>query len=340
MSRAVFLWSNGTTWMIDWVGLGLPGFPQIPIVAAGTDLFTVAGLNGTVVTTNGFVDNDPFPALLDPNIWFSRKVPYPAAAFPPASSLTSGVNKVIDAINAIPPGVKFALGGYSQGAVVMGTVASRGLFPGTSGVLSGRQGDFLGGVTFGDPIRPVDHVGANGAFGTYSGTWTSLTRPGVVQRTGGGGCFPADGPFPRLSSAPENWLSLSAQFDPFTTNPPAGSGLDINRLLTLFLGSSSGAGYISAVLSAVGIVGSVLDMLSAATRGVSVRDAAGKSFTSVGHGSYAYSINESTGLTYYQCGVQHLNNLLAPFLNSPSLLPSNPTGTSTRTAGWTTQLTA
>ena len=336
MSQVVFLWSNGTTWMVDWIGLGFPGGPKMPVIPPGNTLNMVGGLAGRTIGWNGDVNNDPFPALLDPNIFFARTVPYPAAAFPPASSLTTGINKVIQAINAIPRGTKFCLGGYSQGAVVMGTVASRGLFPGTSGALSDRQGDFLGGVTMGDPIRPINHVGAGGAFGSFSGQWHSPN-----QLTGGGGCFPASGAFPRLSSAPDTWLSLAAPGDPITTNGTSGPGADINTLLGLLLGALDLGQYAGAILGAGALATSFFQFLQKmADSNISVADAVGKAFYTVGHGSYPYAQIPGVGLTYYQAAMQHLMNLAAPYASAPSVIQSSPSGSSASTAGWTTSLTA
>lgn len=82
-------------------------------------------------------------------LYYWQPVWYPAAAFPMGASVDAGVLELINLINKLRPGRKFALCGYSQGAIVCSLVLIEILF----GSLQHRKGDLLGGAMFGNPMR-------------------------------------------------------------------------------------------------------------------------------------------------------------------------------------------
>jgi hypothetical protein len=173
MSKPVFLYATGTAFFINVFGM--------PIGAIGG--------SETVITYGGKdyrcsrITDDPFWTMLDPQVWDSRKINYPAAIWPMGPSIDTGVSMTIDAINNLPSGTPFCLGGYSQGAAVMSKVYNEL----KSGSLTSRWSSFKGGVVFGNPMRQQDFL-APGL--TWSGRWDVSG-----STTGGSGCFPT-----RLSS--------------------------------------------------------------------------------------------------------------------------------------------
>lgn len=177
----------------------------------------VTGLGGKLYPWSGEVFEDPFPYMLDPEVWDAQRVPYSAASITFLSggqliggmgaSINDGVQRVIDKIKALPPGQPFALGGYSQGAAVMSSVYNEL----RSGSLTSRYPNFVGGVMFGNPRRQVNHRGEIG--GTWSGAWDI---PGSNE--GGHGSFPATGSHPRLSGCDgTEWIEFAAPDDIITS---------------------------------------------------------------------------------------------------------------------------
>lgn len=323
-SKVTFLYLHGTDPLIGQVAemigqrLGVTPFPP---------LLTVPGINGTTATWNGSGPrNDPFCNLLDPNIFTAIKVGYPALIFPTALSVNAGITNVINAINALPKGSKFMLGGYSQGAVCQSSVYNEI----RSGSLVSRSSDFLGGVMFGNPRRQVNYRGPVG--GTWSGAWDI---PGST--TGGHGSFPTTGPFPRLSGCDERWVEFTAEDDIFSSTGDSVRGQNWvngnNALLTMDL---------------IGIISAILpwrpDIEAAFALGNAVNtfvDATGKVFDVGGNGHTDYPWvppfgNPDNGLTHYQIAVKWLTQKANEYATSPILLP--PTPSTTSNAGWTTNL--
>lgn len=168
MAKPVFLYATGTAFLFQVLDMNILPFPT----------------GATVINANGkkyfmdFITNDPFWLMLDNQVWDARKVQYPAAAWPMGVSIDNGVNLVKAAINSLPSGTPFCLGGYSQGAAVMSKVydALR------NGDMTSRASSFKGAVLFGNPMRQQD-------FTAPGVTWSGCADiPGST--TGGSGCFP------------------------------------------------------------------------------------------------------------------------------------------------------
>lgn len=169
MTKPVFLYATGTAFFAKILGVEFgETFGQATATTWG----------GKQFHWTGSVDDDPFWRILDPQVWDSRKVNYPAVTVPGGQSIDKGVSMTVAQINALPSGTPFCLGGYSQGAAVMSKVY-RLL---TGGSLSSRRSSFKGGVLFGNPMRQTDFL-APGV--TWSGAWDV---PGST--TGGSGTFP------------------------------------------------------------------------------------------------------------------------------------------------------
>lgn len=330
MSRVVFFYFNGTDPLLGIIGSAIgQAFGQQSI-----GLLTVPGLNGTTTTwLDGSPRNDPFTSLLDPNIFESYHVTYPALAIPFALSANAGITKLTALINRLPNGQKYMIGGYSQGAVIAGTVYSR-IKSGALGTKAAN--DFLGGVCFGSPIRQTNYRGEVG--GSWSGAWDV---PGST--TGGGGQFSPTGTFPRLTSCdPTNWLELADYNDVFTCTGASTRGQNWTSASNVF-------NDITNILGLLPQIGSVLaDVNAAFTLGgvaLSYTDAAGRAFSIGGNGHAAYPWrpppgDPDNGLTSYQIAIKWLTQKAVESGAGPILMPSNPTGTSSTTVGWTTTLTA
>lgn len=168
MAKPLFLYATGTAFFTQIAG------QNIGAIGGGV---STASYNGKSFWTQ-YVTQDPFPWILDEQIWDARKVKYPASAWPMSASIDQGVALTIAHINTVPQGTPFALGGYSQGAAVMSKVYREI----RSGSITSRQTDFMGGIMFGNPMRQQDFT-APGV--TWSGCWDV---PGST--TGGSGCFP------------------------------------------------------------------------------------------------------------------------------------------------------
>jgi hypothetical protein len=118
-------------------------------------LYTVAGTGhgGASGATNTGANG--FPALVgtlvDKTLYTWAPVPYPAG-FPFVSSVKTGVATLTGMINSTPG--KFALIGYSQGAMVTSGV----LDALQTGGLRSRMGDCIAAVTFGNPRRQAGHA--------------------------------------------------------------------------------------------------------------------------------------------------------------------------------------
>lgn len=200
-NKPIFYYAQGTSWLWNWFGFqagsqGGGGSVQIGnsgifvpdvYVLNGVPLFGqpyipathIKGLNGQFVYWEGGIVNDPFPYLLDTDLWHWKRVPYPASTAFMGPSIEVGVDWVINDILSQPPGTSFALGGYSQGAAVMSRVYNEF----RSGRLAGRREALRAMVTFGNPMREQGHTFPGSG---YSG---ACDIPG--DNTSGHGTFPA-----------------------------------------------------------------------------------------------------------------------------------------------------
>lgn len=231
MPKISFFYANGTAYLVNLIELGFSvtnaGIVRIgdktvnPVSSKG--YATISGLNGKTVTWTGGPENDPFPFLLDPDIWEPVKISYPASVLGIGASVDYGVTQTVKAIKALPPGTPFAIGGYSQGAAVMSGVYNE--IKSTTGGLYSRRNEFLGGVCFGNPRRQTNYRGEIG--GTWSGYWDDPNKGTVnAATTGGHGSFPATGPYARLTNAdPTKWIEFTAPDDIFSSTGDTATGL-------------------------------------------------------------------------------------------------------------------
>lgn len=243
--KCAFLYCVGTGFIINdinGISVDLSGvwrWKGSVMGSAPTQVGTVLGLNGrSALWDLKSPSGDPFPSLLDPNVWLTKTIDYPAAfvggpgvlgtGFSMGAGINQGVSAVIAAIKALPEGMCFALGGYSQGAAVMSGVLLSGLQDGASGPLASYRDRFLGGVCFGNPRRQRDFLGE---YGVWSGCWDD---PG--SNTNGGGAFPTTGPWRRLTGCdPAKWLEFTAPDDIFSSVGETDLGLGFNAALDAFL---------------------------------------------------------------------------------------------------------
>jgi hypothetical protein len=190
-----FYYATGTAWFWNAAGVAISTPPEVafytrfnPPKQTSSILFTsnIKALNGKTVpwltpsidTGNG----DPFPDILDPTLWQTVRVVHPSSAIGMAISTELGVNFVVVDVLKSPVGTKFAVGGYSQGAAIAHRVIQETR---TGGRLASRANDIVAAVTFGSPMREVNHTfpGSSG----YSG---ACDVPGSTS--GGHGTYPAN----------------------------------------------------------------------------------------------------------------------------------------------------
>lgn len=174
MALPIFYYSNGTAFFLNFFDNKLG-----PIGGSGD--FKVKGVNGEYYSWDGAIASDPFPNLLSTSLWQTARVPYPASVVSMLLSIQLGVDWVVNQVLATPPGTAFAVGGYSQGACVASGVVNEC----RQGRLSSRAADLRACVTFGNPMREVNHTwpGSSG----YSGAGDI-----AGSTTGGHGLFPAN----------------------------------------------------------------------------------------------------------------------------------------------------
>lgn len=357
MAKPVFFYAHGTAYTFGLDFERILGQLQPPGIS-----YLIAGLNGVQKPWNLKVPNDPFPDLVNKDLYEVVRITYPAATLAMGVSINNGATQVINRIKALPAGTPFALGGYSQGAAVMSSVL-REL---QTGSLTSRYSQLLGGVMFGNPRRKVDYRGPIG--GTWSGRWDV---PG--SNTGGHGSFPTTGVWPRLTNPPDTWVEFAAPGDIFTTvgDSPTGlawtAGNDIfldlsqSNALTYFLSGMTGA--ILAATQAAFSLGGVVNFLV---------DAIGSLFSYPGGGHTVYpflpppnsdgSYNSATvssdgvnhfapvGKTCYQLALEYLEGLANDWSVVPLIVPPKfeavvgwqttlvSIGSPTLSAGWSTSL--
>lgn len=340
MTKVAFFYANGTAspgpfGLVNWLQeLSNDIGEQLGLITR--KLGTVAGLNGRTATWQDLSpQNDPFPSLLDPNIFEAKKIAYPAAQFPMGISIDVGIYNTVQAINALPSGQPWAVGGYSQGAAVMSSILN---LTKAGGSLAGRASTFLGGVMFGNPRRQIDYRGSVG--GTWSGAWNVAN-----STTGGGGSFPATGNYARLTNCdPLKWIEFAEIDDVFTAvNPTAnaiGSGWVQANASFINLGQSALQTYLSSNPGQT-----IVDAVNAAFAlgGVSIQfvDAVGQTLTSPGNGHVAFPWrpppgDPDNGLTSFQIAIKFLENAASAYATAPILLPTQPAAPSS--AGWSPTL--
>lgn len=241
--KCAFIYACGTGYLINDVnGLSVDLSQRIrwkDTLLSGTpgESKTVAGINGRSATWDlSSPAADPFHTLLDPEVWITESIIYPAAfmggtgllGLSMGASIDYGIDKMIKSIKNLPAGMPFAIGGYSQGAAVASGVYLSGLQTGTTGPLSSYRDRFLGGVAFGNPRKQRDYLGVHGV---WSGAWDN---PG--SNSGGGGAFPATGPWRRLTGCePDKWLEFTAPADIFAAVGTTNLGLGWNAAIDAFL---------------------------------------------------------------------------------------------------------
>lgn len=372
MARVKFFYCHGTAYLFRWMGVplnlalnvggGLEIDGQEP--ALGTQ-FSVPGVNGQSFKWDGAVPRDPFPDMLDPNIFEVVRVWYPATFFPLGLSVDYGATAVIDLIDDMPAGTPFCLGGYSQGAAAMASVISEL----QTGSLTSRLPDFLGGVTFGNPRRKTNWRGPVG--GTWSGAMDS-----AGSTSGGHGSFPTTGSWPRMTNPPDTWVDFTAPGDVFSSvgNSPLGLGWTTANNIALDLGQVDLLGYLTNGLAGDvlggfnffflenGVSGPVNYFVDAVN---SLQQYSGGGHTSYpvlpppnADGSYSVTTTVSGGKTYlkpvgdtaYQVAIRYLNGLANEWSVTPIVVPPpapvetgwQPTltavGSPTLSAGWSTTL--
>jgi len=316
----------------------------------GTEDFSVVpGLNGVTALWSGSPSYDPFPMLLDPNIFEPRKkIAYKASSTgftgswlnpelrTMGQSIEDGMAKVIAEITALPAGQKFCLGGFSQGAAVMSGVYLQGLKPGTTGALESYRDRFLGYTGFGNPRR------ANNYRGSVGGTWSGGFDI-AGSSTGGHGSFPAAGAYARLTDPePLKWIDFAHEGDVITAVGDSATGLGWVAGNNVFLGTATAADWLTYLATAPAILLAVKAAGDFANGIVpNVYDAVGKLFKCSGMGHVTYPLmpppgNPDNGLTSYQIAIKFLTAKAMEYATAPILLPATPT--TKTTAGWSTTL--
>jgi hypothetical protein len=176
MALPILYYANGTAF-----GSNIFGNELLPFSGTTGD-YQVKGVNGEYYSWTGYIPDDPFPRLLSTSLWQYKRVPYPASGIAMAYSIKVGIDWVVSEVLKTDPGTAYSVGGYSQGACVAAGVVKETL---GSGRLASRAGDLRACVTFGNPIREVNHTfpGSSG----YSG---AVDIPGSTR--GGHGLFPAN----------------------------------------------------------------------------------------------------------------------------------------------------
>lgn len=324
MTKPVFFYAHGTAYALQlWdKGFDINFTPPVPRTKV-----VLAGIDGRTALFDNSPQNDPFPSLVDPDMWTVTRIGYPAAQFPMSWSIGTGVTKTINAIRALPRGTKFALGGYSQGAAVMSQVyktIQSGV--GGSGLLANRATDFIGGVMFGNPCREVNRTWPGGL-------WSGKFNDDSVT-TGGHGSFPASW---RLTGTEDKWWEFVNLGDPVNAVgddtigvnwvEAAADLLDMDLIDYVFALAGLNAGKKAAIVEAFSKGG-----LRTFT------DAVGAIFQTGGGGHVAYPWEPPPGYavgtpTSYQLALSYLKDLAQSVATAPIIVPA------ATAAGWSTTLT-
>jgi hypothetical protein len=314
MALPTLYYANGTNYLLSWAEV------SYGIIAPPGETRNVKGVNGEFYAWDGNTDNDPFPRLLDPNLWSYRRVEYPATILNMAGSIKAGADWTIARIKETPG--PFALGGYSQGAAVAGAVydACR------QGELADRRSDLRGVVTFGSPVREAGHTyegssGYSGAFDIFGSTRGS------------------HGVFPNRLKNTEPFVYDFVMPDEVITGV---SDSPMGKLWT------AAAGFLlsnNLALAAASFI-PVASMVNAAAGAISVTDPlTGATFNPGGGGHVRYpffpppnsdGIIPASGDTCYQIGARFLNSVGAQI--KEQMNPTVPTPTTKPTYQWFSSL--
>lgn len=372
--KCAFLYACGTGfWLNDVNGFSLDLGGRLRwrdqlLIGEPGQAGVVPGINGrSAVWDLSTPSADPFPALLDPNVWVTQTINYPASFLggtgvfgqSMGASINYGVDAMIKAIKKLPAGMPFALGGYSQGAALVSSVVLSGLQDGASGPLEDYRNRYIGAVCFGNPRRQRDYLGVHG---TWSGAWDV-----DGSNSGGGGAFPATGSWRRLTDCdPDKHLEFTAPGDIFSSvgTSDLGNGWSIAIEVFLDLTRSNILGY---VLD--GLVDDAWDAAQAAMLGPNpvggqpmymvTGDGTNITFPGNGHVSYPLlppcdsdgtwtssttPITPGDGHTYlkadtdscYQLGLRWLERKAADRATASIVMPSTPE--TTAGAGWSSTL--
>lgn len=357
MAKPVFFYAHGTAYTF-----GLDFEKALGQLQPLGKSYLVSGLNGVQKPWNLTVPRDPFPDLVNGDLYEVVRISYPAATLAMGVSISLGATTVINKINALPAGTPFALGGYSQGAAVMSSVL-REL---QTGSLTSRYSQLLGGVMFGNPRRKVNYRGPIG--GTWSGGWDV---PG--SNTGGHGSFPTTGSYPRLTNPPDTWVEFAAPGDIFTAVGDSSKGLAWTSANDVFLGLTQSNAFNYFLTGMIGdILAATFDALNFGGAVNYIVDAIGALFDYGGGGHTIYpflpppnadgSYNSTTissggnnhlapvGKTCYQLALEYLEGLANDWSVVPLIVPPKaeavtgwqttlvPLGSPILSAGWSTSL--
>lgn len=308
MPKPYFFYATGTATVISL--FNGKGFGDIGYLTGGKTQ-TIPGYNGLNGTFGASITTDPFPSMLNPNKWQAVKIGYPAAAFPMLSSIADGVAKTVRAIDALPAGTPFALGGYSQGAAVMSLVLSRHLQTNSSWLvglpnITSRYTDLKAGVVFGNPCRKLNSLWP--AFKSYAGGSISATTANPSGTTGGHGCFPSSY---RLTTVPSYWYEFVGSRD----NP-----VDI---ITSIGDDTTGTNFVNAAADLLNFswFSAITVLLDAVKRGAVETILA---LGSAGHMNYPLKPPPgyaSTAPTSYQIALEYLDMIGDKYVTAPSQIP-------------------
>lgn len=346
--KPVFYYATGTAYFPVLIAEQFK-FDLMPIGSQLEVPLIVPGLNGKTAPFSGFITNDPFPVLMNSDLWNAIKVPYTASAFPMDASIKTGVDWIVAEVQKLKPGHPWGVGGTSQGAAVASYIYNEV----RSGRLTNWASGFLCGVGFGNPMRQINYTNP---WSSYSGCFDD---PGST--TGGHGAFPANY---RLTNCNQNnWIEFTNQAEvvagvgdtPVGTWWQAGAGALL--LQTVITPGSPGSLLFNAVQFLIGVASSIANSLgapfsmnfftylqNAADPGSPnywgpgpVTDSAGTTIQLPGGGHTVYAALPPPGYTgtetAYQLAFKHLDALALQWATSPSVLP--PTSS---IAGWSTSL--
>lgn len=174
---------------------------------------------------DGTAKGDPFPLLIDPSRWEVRRVGWEDRHGTVHNAVNRGVDEVVARIKALAPGTKFGLGGWSMGALVMSLVYNEIRF----GELTDRKPDLVCGITFGNPMRTVNHTWPGSR---YSGGWDIK---GSYRQ--GHGMFPLES---RLVAPDNFWWDFANMDDVVTAVCDSPTGIDAQTLANHLFGHYSG----------------------------------------------------------------------------------------------------
>ncbi|BBY65019.1 PE-PPE domain-containing protein [Mycolicibacterium helvum] len=332
--KVKFFYANGTSYALRvlYYGLNIVSLDNSQVLTIGGysvnpkdfRVATIGGLDGKTAAWDGRPQNDPFPYLLDPDIFDAIRITYPAASFPMGSSIGYGYDEIVSRVKNLTPGDPWMVGGYSQGAAVVSSVYNSTRL---GGQLQDWAPGFLGGVCFGNPRRQVNYRGEVG--GTWSGAWDVSG-----STTGGHGSFPTTGPVARLTDCePAKWIEFAAPGDIFTSTGDSTNGLNWTAGNAAFVTLAPDAIYdflqnqpaYLAAANAAAIPGNVRE---------SFVDAAGQPYDIVGGGHVTYPFvppegDPDSGKTSYQIALKWLTAKANAWATAPISLPASGVGWST-----------